>query len=95
MIRVHLHLLCDGESSAADVMRHAADMIEEGYLSGDLRNEDVDSGGFTVEEPCPYGYCDGSGRITEGQFDDLQDKDCLCRIDVKADDMVSAMRDES
>lgn len=45
-------------------------------------------------EKCPHGLCDGSGVITEGQFDDLHEKKCLCQIEREQVDMDDDSDDE-
>lgn len=40
-----------------------------------------------VTEKCPHDICDGSGIVTEGQFDDIRDKKCLCAIEAEQVDM--------
>lgn len=34
-------------------------------------------------EPCPHDLCDGTGKVTVGKFDDIEEKDCLCEIERK------------
>ena len=35
---------------------------------------------------CPHGICDGSGVITVGRFDDIEEEDCLCKTEAKQTD---------
>ena len=47
--------------------------------SHDYAEETIE--GIPELDPCPHGLCDGSGKITIGQFDDIQERDCLCEVE--------------
>jgi hypothetical protein len=36
---------------------------------------------------CPHDICDGSGVIRVGNFDNVEDEDCLCKIEAEQIDM--------
>lgn len=44
------------------------------------------------DETCPEGLCDGSGYLTVGDFDEADEKRCLCN---REETMVESMDDES
>lgn len=50
MRKVTFELQAEGDSaySIAEALHHAAEKLEEGYTSGDLRNADIDSGTWTL-----------------------------------------------
>ena len=34
-----------------------------------------------IATPCPHNQCDGSGIITIGEFDNIEDVKCLCALE--------------
>ena len=40
--------------------------------------------------PCPHDICDGSGFVEEGVFDEKEEKECLCRIEKKREEMANS-----
>ena len=64
MIEFKIELNANTIQDVMDALSHTIEQLEKGFTSGDLRNENIDSGSFEVtgEEVCPE--CGGSGEIT-------------------------------
>ncbi len=84
MRKFNLEIIAEDDLAVEYAVEHALKQVREGYTSGDLRNESVDSGYWELHDVCPE--CMGEGKIKvsnarqeNGEIRDEEYQDCICQ----------------